>query len=108
MRAAALPLLLLGACASYQDTPADPRLADVTILEIRAPAGEIARSQTALAYGGGNVLAYSRLIREANLCIIVLPISNDKAFIARLRAHETRHCHGEQHHGARFLDEAPL
>jgi hypothetical protein len=55
-------------------------------------------------------LAFSELRLKSRTCIITLPYPETvgEALYERVRAHEERHCHGEQHVGRTFADEAPF
>jgi hypothetical protein len=119
MRRTVLGLLLLfplslvvEACAGAVDTPPDPSLRDVKISYVHAPPEWIRDRGFAmhLARGHDQTLAFSSLTRRTKTCTITLPYEADVGadLYLRLRTHEERHCHGEQHRAATFRDEQPF
>lgn len=105
-----LVLIVLTGCDLFspKDVPADPALAGVRIQVTYEDPRNIAliKNPDAPVNGGWRTVAYSLLNRYENLCVIVLPRGADDDYLARLRAHEERHCHGEQHpKRARFANE---
>lgn len=101
------PLMLCG--CMQPDVGPNPALANVEIITIYAQPKQIAANgQMWNVLANGTVAAYSYFLGPKT-CVIVLPITYDRAYQERLRIHETRHCHGEQHPGkGRFDDEAPF
>src|SRR5262245_28503677 len=102
-------LLFLGSCAGAADRPPDPALRDVKISYVHAPPEWIRqRGQViGLARSGDRTLAFSTLRRFDRTCVVTLPYTSTigEALYRRLRSHEERHCHGEDHRAARFPDE---
>jgi hypothetical protein len=105
-------LLLLGSCAgagAADDMPPSPALRDVKISYVHAdPAWIRHRGQSiGLARSRDKTLAFATLRRLDKTCVITLPYpwTVDEALYRRLRTHEERHCHGEEHHAAHFQDE---
>jgi len=105
-------LLLLGSCAGAADTPPDPALRDVKISYVHADPDWIRqRGQViGLARSRDKTLAFSTLRRLDRSCVVTLPYPGTvgEALYRHLRAHEERHCHGEEHHAALFRDEEPF
>jgi hypothetical protein len=104
-------LLLLGSCAGTgaADTPPSPALRDVKISYVHADPDWIRqRGQViGLARSRDRTLAFATLRRLDKTCVVTLPYpwTVDEALYRRLRTHEERHCHGEEHHAAHFQDE---
>jgi hypothetical protein len=111
-----LPFALgLGACAAAPaaDTPPDPALRDVRILYVHAPPEWIRERGVALRFAksaNDQTLAFSELRLKSRTCIVTLPYPDSvgEELYERVRAHEERHCHGEQHVGRTFADEEPF
>ena len=107
-------LLSLGACADTAvDKGPDPSLRDIKISYVHAtPEWIMERGYTMhLARSARDqTLAYSQLTRHTKTCIVTLPYEADVGanLYWRLKTHEERHCHGEQHAGTTFRDEAPF
>jgi len=108
-------LLLLGSCAGAggtADTPPLAALRDVRISYVHADPDWIRqRGQViGLARSRDRTLAFSTLRRVDRTCVVTLPYPStvSAALYRHLRAHEERHCHGEEHHGALFRDEPPF
>jgi hypothetical protein len=105
-------LLLLGSCAGAADTPPSPALRDVKISYVHAdPAWIRHRGQSiGLARSRDKTLAFATLRRLDKTCVITLPYpwTVDEALYRRLRTHEERHCHGEEHRAAQFPGEEPF
>lgn len=113
VRLGLLLLLSLGACSQAVDTPPDPSLRDVKITYQHAtPEWIMERGYTMhLAKSAHDqALAFSQLTRRTKTCVITLPWEADVGpnLYWRLKAHEERHCHGEQHAGITFRDEPPF
>jgi hypothetical protein len=104
--------LLLGSCAPATDTPPDPALHDVKISYTHAdPDWIMQRGQLiGLARSKDRTLAFSTLRRAERSCVVTLPYpwTVDETLYRRLRIHEERHCHGEEHRAAHFHDEEPF
>jgi hypothetical protein len=104
--------LLLGSCAGTADTPPSPALRDVKITYVHADPGWIRqRGQViGLARSKDRTLAFATLRRIDKSCVVTLPYpwTVREALYRRLRSHEERHCHGEEHHAAHFQDEEPF
>ena len=105
-------LLLLGSCAGAADTPPAPALRDVKISYVHAAPDWIRqRGQViGLARSGDRTLAFSTLRWVDRSCVVTLPYpwSVGETLYRRLRFHEERHCHGEEHHAEHFQDEEPF
>jgi len=106
-------LLALGSCAGAGvgavDTPPDPALRDVKIAYVHADPDWIRHrgQMIGLARSRDRTLAFNTLRRLDKSCVVTLPYpwTVDEALYRRLRVHEERHCHGEEHHAAHFRDE---
>jgi hypothetical protein len=63
-----------------------------------------------LARSGDRTLAFSTLRWVDRSCVVTLPYpwSVGETLYRRLRFHEERHCHGEEHHAEHFQDEEPF
>jgi hypothetical protein len=108
-------LLLLGSCAGSvgtEDTPPSPALRDVKISFVHADPDWIKqRGQViGLARSRDRTLAFSTLRWASRSCVVTLPYpwTVDETLYCRLRTHEERHCHGEEHHATQFKDEEPF
>jgi hypothetical protein len=105
--------LMAGACARTVDTPPDPALRDVKITYQHATPEWIMERGYAMHLAKSahdQTLAYSQLTRHTKTCVITLPYEADVGanLYWRLKTHEERHCHGEQHAGTTFRDEPPF
>ena len=105
-------LLALGACGHTVDTPPSPALRDVRISYVHADPDWIRqRGQViGLARTKDRTLAFATLRWAQKSCVVTLPYpwTVDPALYQRLKAHEERHCHGEEHAGTHFKDEPPF
>lgn len=109
-------ILLLASCTQQPavDAPPDPALRDVRIIYVHADPHGIRERGYAMHLASRSAhdqtLAFSQLRGGRRTCIVTLPWpeSVDETLYRRLRRHEERHCHGEQHRGAHFRDEAPF
>jgi hypothetical protein len=105
-------LLLLGSCATAADTPPSPALRDVKITYVHADPDWIRqRGQLiGLARSKDRTVAFATLRRLDKTCVVTLPYpwTVGETLYKRLRTHEERHCHGEEHHAAHFQDEEPF
>jgi hypothetical protein len=108
-------LLLLGSCAGTAgtaDTPPSPALRNVKITYVHADPDWIRqRGQViGLARAKDKTLAFTTLRWFDKTCVVTLPWpwTVSEALYQRLKIHEERHCHGEQHHETHFQDEPPF
>jgi len=105
-------VLLLGSCSGIADTPPNPALRDVKISYVHAVPDWIARrgQVIGLARSKDKTLAFSTLRRVGMRCVVTLPYpwTVGEALYLRLRIHEERHCHGEEHRARHFHDEEPF
>src|SRR5215475_1479022 len=112
-RLAVLLLLALGSCSSTTDTPPSLALNDVKITYVHADPDWIRHRGQAMGLARSKdkmTLAYATLRWTTRSCVVTLPwpwmVGED--LYERLRKHEERHCHGEEHHAANFADEEPF
>jgi len=106
-------LALLGSCSPMVDTPPSPALRDVKISYVHADPDWIRhRGQVmGLARSKDKVrLAFATLRWTGRSCVVTLPWPSmvGEDLYERLKRHEERHCHGEEHHAATFADEEPF
>jgi hypothetical protein len=105
-------LFLLGSCAGVADRPPDPALRDAKISYVHAtPEWIRQRAQViGLVRSKDRTLAFSMLRRISRSCVVTLPYpwTVGETLYRRLRIHEERHCHGEEHRAAHFHDEEPF
>jgi hypothetical protein len=106
-------LLALASCSPTVDTPPSAALRDVKISYVHADPDWIQHRGQAMGLARSKdktTLAYATLRRFEKTCVVTLPwpwmVGVD--LYERLRAHEERHCHGEEHRAANFHDEEPF
>jgi hypothetical protein len=109
-----LPLpMMAGACSHAVDTPPDPSLRDVRISYVHATPEWIMERGYAMHLARSahdQTLAFSQLTRVTKTCIVTLPYEGmvGPNLYWRLKTHEERHCHGEQHRATTFRGEPPF
>jgi hypothetical protein len=113
MRWLSLVFLLLTSCADGVDKLPDPALRDVRISYVHAAPEWIRERGFAMHLARSardQTLAFSRLRPAEGTCVVTLPYPDSVGpeLYWRLRVHEERHCHGEQHRAANFRGEAPF
>ena len=106
-------LLALASCSGTADTPPSPALRDVKISYVHADPDWIAHRGQVMGLARSKdkaTLAFATLRWTTRSCVVTLPWpwTVGEELYERLRAHEERHCHGEEHHAAHFQDEEPF
>jgi len=106
-------LLALASCSGTADTPPSPALRDVKISYVHADPDWIQHRGQVMGLARSKdkmTLAFATLRWTTHSCVVTLPwpwtVGLD--LYERLRRHEERHCHGEEHLAAHFQDEEPF